>query len=30
MSSKTSLKNSIIDWSSTIDMIDNVRIDELG
>ena len=30
MSSKTSLKNSVIDWSSTIDMIDNVRIDELG
>ena len=30
MSSKTSFKNSLIDWSSTIDMIDNVRIDELG
>ena len=30
MSSKTSLKNSVIDWSSTIDMIDSVRIDELG
>ena len=30
MSSKTSFKNSVIDWSSTIDMIDNVRIDELG
>ena len=30
MSSKTSFKNSLIDWSTTIDMIDNVRIDELG
>ncbi len=30
MSSKTSFKKSFIDWSSTIDMVDNVRIDELG
>ena len=30
MISKTSFKNSLIDWSTTIDMIDNVRIDELG